>query len=243
MLVLSVLLGLTVLTVQAEEKYDRFEKIQNVTLQTGKEGSQRHFRAFTKVDIPLSTEEALAELLDFESSCNNDLAHKREHLTRDHHCKRFDRDVVENIVIHKLKNPSELDKDEVRRLIVGRRVYNRGAYGYYELVRVFKRPEGYRVTLELLKDRDARKYINPGIEFDYFFHQKNTEYILTKKSEKSLELKLITEASTRNWFLNKAFSVGQVFQGLVTETSDLLGRFQSGQRPTETKRAFASKRK
>lgn len=243
MIVFSVLLGLVLTNVQAEEKYDRFEKIQNVTLQTGKEGSQRHFRAFTKMDVPLATESALEELLDFETSCNNDLAHKRNHLTRDHHCKRFDRDVIENIVIKKLKTPDSMETDEVRRLLVGRRIYNRGEYSYYELVRVFKKPDGYRVTLELLKDKAAREFLDPKLKFDYFFHQKNTEYILTKKSDSVSELKLITEASTRNWFLNKAFSVGQVFQGLVTETGDVIGRFTSEAQKSDTKRSFASKRK
>lgn len=242
MLIYSVLFGLTLLTAQAEEKYDRFEKIQNVTLQTGKEGSQRHFRAFTKVDLPNEADKVLAELLDFESSCNNDLSHKREVLKQDHVCTRFDRDVIENTVFKTLKN-SALEKDETQRLIVQRRVYNRGDYGYYELVRVFKKADGYRVTLEILKDKLARKYIEPKIEFDYFFHQKNSEFILTQKTNSTTELKLITEASTRNWFLNKAFSVGQVFQGLVTETTDLLGRFERRDVTSPTKRSFASKRK
>lgn len=241
MFIYSLILGLTVLSAQAEEKYDRFEKIQNVTLQTGKEGSQRHFRAFTKIDLPKDAESVLADILDFESSCNNDFAHKREILQRDHHCKRFDRDVIENKVIGKLKD-SSLKKDEVRRFIVQRRVYNRGEYGYYELVRVFKKADGYRVTLELLKGNAVHQYLEPQIEFDYFFHQKNSDFILTQKSETSTELKLITEASTRNWFLNKAFSVGQVFQGLVTETSDLLGRFQDTEH-SPAKRSLASKRK
>lgn len=243
MIVFSVLLGLILINAEAEEKYDRFEKIQNVTLQTGKEGSERHFRAFTKMELPFTTEAALEELLDFESSCNNDLSHKREHLSKDHHCKRFDRDVIENVVIKKIKNAKGLEAEEVTRFLVGRRVYNRGDYSYYELVRVFKKPQGYRVTLELLKDKAARDYLNPKLKFDYFFHQKNTEYLLSKKSDSQTELKLITEASTRNWFLNKAFSVGQVFQGLVTETSDVLGRFTTEAKRADSKRSFASKRK
>lgn len=243
MLVLSMLLGLTFLNAAAEEKYDRFEKIHNVSLQTGKEGSQRHFRAFTKAELSQEADSVLEELLNFETSCNNDLAHKRQVLAKDHHCKRFDRDVVENIILKQLKDVRPLARDELKRFIVERRVYNRGEYGYYELVRVFKRPDGYRVTLELLKDKAAREYVEPKISFEYFFHQKNTEYILSKKAEGMTELKLITEASTRNWFLNKAFSVGQVFQGLVTETSDLLGRFNSIPMRADTQRSFASKRK
>jgi hypothetical protein len=243
MLVFSVLFCLFLSSAQAEEKYDRFEKIQNITLQTGKEGSQRHFRAFTKAELPLPTDSVLEELLDFRQSCNNDLAHKRQYLTPDHHCKRFDRDVIENIVLNEINVDRPFEEGELKRLIVGRRVYNRGEYGYYELVRVFKRPDGYRVTLELLKDKTARQLVEPKIKFDYFFHQKNTEYILSTKADSKTELKLITEASTRNWFLNKAFSVGQVFQGLVTETSDLLARFHSEPMKSDSNRSFASKQK
>lgn len=243
MLVFSVLLGLTITAASAMEKYDRFEKIQNVSLQTGKDGSERHFRSFTKEVIPRSAEQVLGDLLSFEKSCNNELAGKRKQLSEDFDCANFDRDVIENVVHTELKSNAPLAAGELRRLVVGRRVYNRGEYGYYELVRVFKTETGYRVTLELLKDKKAREYVTPEIAFDYFFHRKHTEYVLSRSGEHSSELKLITEASTRNWFLNKAFSVGQVFQGLVTDSGDLFGRFLPERSSSEMARALASERK
>lgn len=218
---------LSSLSVHAGAHFDRHEKLKGVSLQTGKEGDQRNYRAFTKTTLPYSASMVLNSIINYAEYCNNSLKLKRQFSDQARDCKYHNENIIESMVIKNLKTASAAEPGEVERFVVGRRIYNRGLYGHYELVKISagKNKAGQKthtINQRMLNDSESKTLIEPQIQKDSSYSESTVRFILTEISPTQTELKYIYQASTSHWILNKELSVAQVFSSLVKSANDMV---------------------
>lgn len=222
-----ILISILAATSFASGKYDRKEKMKGVSLQTGKDDDLRNYRGFTKRSLPYPADVVLKSILSFSDHCNNDLSNKREFTPASHQCRYHDENIIESFVVSDLKPGWLPEHGEVNRFVVGRKVYNRGVYGYYELVQVIrgKNKAGqttHVVSSRMLEDKEAKKLINVKLKQESSFEKTDVQFVLTEASPTETEVNYTYESSTRHWVLNKEFSVGQVFSSISSSINHFM---------------------
>ena len=207
--------------------YDRHEKHRGVSLQTGKEGLHRNYRAYTKTILPYSVSVVRKSITNYTDHCNNAFKLKREYSDKNSTCKYHNENMIESVVVKNLKPGWTPVEGEVERFVVGRRVYNRGLYGYYEMVHISegKNKAGQKVHIinqRMLSDNESKAVINPEFQKDSSFSDSTIRFLLTEIAPNQTELKYIYEASTAHWILNKELSVAQVFSSITKSVNELV---------------------
>ncbi len=212
----------------AGTKMDKKETINGVHVESGKKDSSRHYRGSVTKTFPYGLASVKASVLNFNQKCNNSYKDRRKFTDKSADCKYHNENLVETIVVKDIKqNGWTKESGEVERYLLGRRVYNRGEFGYYELVRMYEGKNSQdqktiTITQKMLNDKEAKLYTKVSFEKDSAFDEAGSTYVLTEISPNTTILSYEYHAETDHWILNKEVSVPQVFASISKSINDLL---------------------
>lgn len=219
---------LITLQVSAETKMDKKEKINGVTVQTGKSDSTRVYQGTITKTYAYNLKTVKNSVVNFHEKCNNSFKDRREYTDKKTDCKYHNDNLVETVIIKDIKQKGWTKAaGEVERYVLGRLIYNRGSFGYYELVQVFegkneKNQKTMKIVQTMLNESEVKKYIDPKIERDTAFDDTTSTFILTEISPMETTLQYQYRAKTDHWILNKEVSVPQVFASISKSINDLV---------------------
>jgi len=219
----GILLTGTLSTWAAEVQFDRKDKFDGVTVESGKSDDVRAYRAtFTHI-IPASIHDVRAGIVNFTEKCNNQFRSRRQWIGQDTRCAFPSESLVETRVERNLKARAPL-QGETDRYILSRRGYNRGSYQYQELVREFAYNNGeiLEIRQEMLSQDEVKQWlVSEPLSHDYAYDRLTTTYTLRKLADKSTELKYEYRTETTHWLLNKELVVPQILASLGRGAKDL----------------------
>lgn len=205
---------------------DRKENINGIVLESSKEGSLRNYHAHTKKDLPYALKTVSKSILNFADRCNNSHRDMRQFLDKSKNCKYHTENLIEAFEVTDLKSPFTNTEAEQKRLI-GKQIYNRGHYGFYELVEVkaLKNENSQNqivITQKMLNDQEVKALTVAKFPQDSSFKTSMVKYVLTETSATSTRLDYFSDAQTEHWVLNKELSIPQVFSSLGKGIQELL---------------------
>jgi hypothetical protein len=207
---------------------DKKETINGVVVQTGKQDSTRIYQGSVTKTFPYKLETIKKSVINFHEKCNNSLKDRRKYTDKKADCKYHNENMVETLVIKDIKQTGWTKAPgEVERFVLGRLIYNRGAFGYYELVQVFygknkKNQNTIKIVQTMLDDKVAKIYISPAFDKDSAFDTTQCTFTLTELSPTETKLRYKYRANTEHWILNKEVSVPQVFASMSKSINDLV---------------------
>jgi hypothetical protein len=219
---LVVFLSLNVCAVE----YDIVQDLNGVDLKSMKEDAIRTYTGLTEKILPYSLELVKSGVTNFTDKCNNSYKNKRRYTSTESGCRYHNENLVETFVITDIRKKDEFqDVSEV--YLLGRHVYNRGNYGYYEIVTVQnglnkKSQKTITVTLRMLDDKEVRLYTSAKFSRESPFDTSLAIFKLTQISPEETHLSYEYMASTDHWLLNKAVTVPQVFASISKSVNDLI---------------------
>lgn len=196
---------------------DKTEQLNGVDLVTVKEKSTRTYVGSLEKSLPYGVSVVMKGITNFADKCNNDFKDKRV-FTAQEDCKYFNENLIETVVLKDIKRPEELNQFK-ESYLVGRKVYNRGEFGYYELVTVKeelneKKQKVISIDLTMLDDKEVKNYTDLKIEKDSAFDSSLSSYRITEVSPTETLVRYEYSATTKHWLLNKELSVPQVFASI-----------------------------
>lgn len=212
----------------AEPKMDKKESINGVSVQTGKHDSIRIYQGSISKSFPYGIDTLKASVVNFKERCNNSLKDRRQYTDKSTPCKYHNDNLVETIVYKNIKKTGwTKGANETERYVLGRQVYNRGSFGYYELVRVFETKDSnnkkvVKIEQKMLSDKQVKEYIKPDFKKESAFSKTSGTFTLTEVSPKETTLTYEYKAETDHWVLNKEVSVSQVFSSMSKSINDLV---------------------
>jgi hypothetical protein len=206
---------------------DKVETINGVALQTGKKDSIRTYQGRVSKTLAFPLESVKKGVVNFTEKCNNKFKDKRKYTDKNADCKYHNENVVESFIVRDLKPDFTKENGEVERFLIGRQVYNRGSFGYYELVRIFdgvnsKGQKTIMVVQKMLEDKEVKEYISPKFDKESAFDKSTGVFTLTMLGPKETELTYDYKADTDHWILNKEVSIPQVFSSISKSINDLV---------------------
>lgn len=218
---------LIALTAFAEAKVDKTDTINGVKVTSGKSDDTRTYSGFITKKFSHSLDSVKSGVVNFSEKCNNSFKDRRKYTDKKADCKYHNEHLVETLVVRDLNSGWTKDANEVDRFILGRQVYNRGSFGYYEMVRVYeaKNAQNQRtVTIiqSMLNDKQVKKYTKPAFEKDSAFDDSMSIFTLTETAPNETTLEYTYQASTEHFILNKEISVPQVFASISKSINDLI---------------------
>jgi hypothetical protein len=212
----------------AGAKIDKKDTINGVSVQTAKDDSTRIYQGSIFQSFPHSIDSVKLAIINFADKCNNSYKERRKYTDKNFNCKYHNEHLVETQVIRKIKQTGwTKEEGEIDRFLLARRVYNRGSFGYYELVRIYekKNEDGkrtVRIVQTMLTDAEVKKYTTPIFEKDSAFDKSVSSFTLTEVSPSETSLNYEYNAETEHWILNKEVSVPQVFASISKSINDLV---------------------
>lgn len=221
-----VFMGWTTLSL-AGTTSDKHDKINGVVLDSGKDDSVRTYKGLVNKTFSYPVETVLKSVLNFNEKCNNSYKNKREFTDKALDCKYHNDNLVESVLIRELKTGWTKETNEVDRFLIGRKIYNRGNFNHYDLIKVFHTTNDLNqkvVTIHqrMLSTDESKQYVEPKFEKDSAFDDTVAIFTLvqTKPTETTFTYEYI--ASTDHWILNKEVSVPQVFSSISKSINDLV---------------------
>jgi hypothetical protein len=229
LLSLSVLASLNL--VAGESFVDRSDLLQGVKLTSGKKDSVREFSASANKKLPYSIEHVSRAIKNFSEKCNNYLRSKRVLLSKDVDCKFHNKETVETVVLKDLKKPLPTSHEA---FLLERQMYNRGQYGYYEMVEVKEEKAADKkqivISQRMLNDEEAATYTDIKFNENSTFKKGLVNYTLTEVSPNETTLEYSMHTETEHWLLNKELSIPQVFATISKSVNDLVNNIESDSR-------------
>ncbi len=207
---------------------DKKETINGVTVQTGKQDSSRIYQGSITKTFPYKLDTIKKSVMNFHEKCNNSLKERRKFTDKNADCKYHNENLVETLVIKNIKQTGWTKAPgEVERFIMGRLIYNRGSFGYYELVQIFhgknkKNQNTIKIVQTMLDDKATKLYVTPAFDKDSAFETIQCTYTLTELSPTKTKLRYKYSANTEHWILNKEVSIPQVFASISKSINDLV---------------------
>ena len=207
---------------------DKKETISGVSVESGKENTIRHYRGSITKNFPYSLAAVKSSVVNFNEKCNNSLKDRRQFTDKNQDCKYHNENLVETVVLKSINQAGwTKDSNEVDRYVLGRLIYNRGSFGYYELVKIIEgvndqNQKTITINTRMLTDQEAEVYTKPAFEKDSAFDHADSTYILTEIGPKQTTLSYEYKAQTEHWVLNKEVSVPQVFASISKSINDLV---------------------
>lgn len=207
------------------ETIDKTESLNGVSLKSGKADNTRTYSGTITKDFPYPLEIVKNGITNFSEKCNNSYKGKRQFTSAEVDCKYFNEHLIETIVVKDLK-PVEAYKNS-EHYLVGRQVYNRGKFGYYELVQISsgmneKNQKFVTIALQMLDDNEVKTFTEPKFSKDSAFDKSSSLYTLTEVSPSKTHMTYEYKAETDHWILNKEISVPQVFATISKSINDLM---------------------
>ncbi|MGE3608721.1 MAG: hypothetical protein AB7I27_03960 [Bacteriovoracaceae bacterium] len=206
---------------------DRRDTIDGVSLTSGKTDGVRTYLASWNRKFPYPVHVLKNSITNFTERCNNKYKDKRKFSDKNKNCKYNNEHMIESFIITNLKDGMPKLPGEVERMVVGRQIYNRGSYGYYELVQILEglNNEGKKtVTIveQMLSDDEVKKLIEPKFDKESAFLKSANKYTMIELSPNETQVFYEFEAQTDHWVLNKEVSVPQVFSSIGKSINDLI---------------------
>jgi hypothetical protein len=206
---------------------ERTDEINGVKLESGKIDSTRFYKGVITKTYPYSIDQVRASVMNFDERCNNEYKSKREYTDKTKECKFHNDNLVESVVIRDIKADYTKDQNEVDRFVIARRVYNRGAFSYNELVKVFEYTNSdnqkvVKINQSMIDDKEVKQYTKPLVSKDTAFDATSGTFILTQISANETKMDYIYNSETTHWILNKEVSVSQVFSSISKSLTDLI---------------------
>ena len=240
---LSLLAAFGLITsLHATAGFDKSDLLNGVELKSGKEDQIRSFSGTISKKFPYSLETVKRSVTNFSEKCNNSYKSKRKFSSEDLECKYHNDHLIESFLVTDIKRPEGTNASDF--YLLGRQVYNRGSYGYYELVQIqngvnHKGQPTLTVSLRMLEDQEVEAYTKPKFSKESAFDKSQSIYTLVQVSPSETLLTYEYRAETDHWILNKEISVPQVFASISKSINDLLKTVES--ESSLQKRALASK--
>lgn len=243
MLKITTFIALTLSVTAFANSYDKTEELNGVSLKSGKEAAVRTFVGSMEKVLPFPIELVKKGITNFTEKCNNDYKDKRKYTDEKVDCKYHNDHLVETFVVRDIRQTDHF-KHLSEVYLVGRQVYNRGSFGYYELVQVSqgvneKKQKTFTVMLRMLDDDEVRSFTSPKFSKESAFDHSQSVYTLTEVSPNQTHMTYEYSADTDHWLLNKEVSVPQVFASISKSINDLMKTVEA--ESTFQKRELASK--
>lgn len=230
------------LATSAEVKFDKTEVLNDVVLKSSKQDSVRTYYGSVEKTLPYPIEIIKKSVTNFESRCNNAFKDKRSFTDDKMDCKFHNENLIETVVVKDI-TPSETFKDFSEAYLLGRRVYNRGTFGYYELVTIKNETVNKKklttISIRMLTHDEVKTFTSPKFERESVFDSSVTKFILKEISSGETQVTYDYQADTDHWLLNKEVSVPQVFVSISKAVNDLMTSLESDS--SSQKRELASK--
>ena len=208
--------------------FEKKDTINGVNVQTGKSDSTRVYQGTIQKTLNYPMDVVIKGITNFHEKCNNEYKDKRELTDKGFDCRYHNDNLIETLVIRDIKKDGwSKEQNEIDRFVLGRRIYNRGEFSYYELVKIFemKNKQGQRtltVKQSMLDESEAKTYLNPKLEKESAFDKSSSEFVLTETKPNETNFEYTYQAETTHWILNKEISVPQVFSSISKSILDLL---------------------
>lgn len=210
----------------ADSTFDKKELLNGVKLKSGKEEAIRTFVGKTEKVFPYPIELVKKGITNFTQKCNNSYKDKRKFTSQKLDCKYHNEHLVETFVIRDIRK-MDYFKNLSDVFVLGRQVYNRGSFGYYELVTVAdsvneKNQKTVTIIQRMLDDKEVKVFINPEFKRESAFDSSSSIFTLTQVGPQQTHLSYEYQADTDHWLLNKEVSVPQVFASISRSVNELL---------------------
>lgn len=211
-------------SVHAKNKVDKTQNLYGVSLQSHKVMADRVYKGSIERTYPFPASLVKNGITNFTDKCNNDFKSWRKYTSEEQHCKYHNENIIESFVVNELR-PTHQATGEF--YLVGRRVYNRGNSGYYELVQVRegrndKDQKTITINFKMLNDQEVKAFTSPKFSNDSAFDKSLTTFTLTEISPYQTHMSYEYSAQTDHWLLNKEVSVPQVFASISKSINNLL---------------------
>ena len=222
---------------------DKTEQLNGVSLKSSKEKAVRTFNAVTERTFPYPITLVRKAVTNFTEKCNNAYKDKRKYSPKDVDCKYHNENLVETFIVKDIRQ-MEYFAGLSEFYLVGRQVYNRGSFGFYELATVResvneKNQKTVSVVLKMLDDADVRLFTTPKFDKASAFDNSIATYTLTELAPNITSMTYEYTADTDHWLLNKEVSVPQVFASISKSVNDLVKTVEA--ESSLQKRELASK--
>lgn len=220
-------MGLLLSAIATAAIAERTDEINGVRLESGKIDSTRFYNGVVSKTYPYSIDQVRASVMNFDERCNNEYKAKREFTDKTKDCKFHNENLVESVITRDIGTGYTKEQNEVDRMVIARRVYNRGSFSYNELVTVYeyKNAENQKVVKivqSMLDDAEAKKYTKPLVSKDTAFDATTGTFVLTQVAPGETKMEYSYNSKTSHWILNKEVSVSQVFSSISKSLNDLL---------------------
>lgn len=227
-----------------ESVFDKTDILNGVTLKSGKVDSIRSFVANTEKILPYPIALVKKGVTNFTQKCNNSYKAKRKFTPEKEDCKYHNEHLIESFVIRDIRK-MDYFKNLSEVYLLGRQVYNRGSFGYYELVTVKeslneKKQKTITVTLRMLDDKEVKLFTTPEFTRESAFDNSSTTFTLTQLTPNQTHLAYEYSSDTDHWLLNKEVSVPQIFASIGKSINHFLKTVET--ESSLRKRELASKK-
>ena len=241
---LIILTTALLLTLTANSQtFDKTEQLNGVSLKSSKENAVRDYMGYTERFLPHPISIVKNSITNFTEKCNNTYIDQREYSPRDTYCKYHNENLIESFIVKDIKPNSELIGVS-EFYLVGRKVYNRGHAGFYELITIREgvnkgKQKTIIISLKMLDDSEVRSFTNPKFEKSSAFDSSVSVYTLTQLSPQRTNLRFKFIANTDHWLLNKEVAAPQVFASISKSMNETMETIEAGSE--FQKRELASK--
>jgi hypothetical protein len=206
--------------------YDKTEVANGIELKSGKKKDTRIYLGRIEKKIPFPIEIVKSSVTNFSQKCNNEYKAQRKYSSTKEDCKYHNDNLIETFVVNPIKINRAL-KNFTQAYVLGRRIYNRGNYGYYELVTIqeeinVNKQKTIKIIARMLKDEEVKSYISPQFKRESVFNESKNLFILTQISPTETKFEYEYSASTKHWILNKEVSTPRVFSSMGKSIKDLM---------------------
>jgi hypothetical protein len=207
---------------------DKKDKINGIVLQTGKNDANRIYQGSVSRSFSHSLPTVIGGILNFTEKCNNSYKDERKFTNKQADCKYHNDHLIESFIVKDIKQNSwTKDPHEIDRFLLGRRIYNRGHFAFYELVQVFEEKntnnqKTVKIIQRMLNDQEVLAYTKPLLKKDSAFNRTSGTFVLTQVSPQETQFHYEYKAETDHWILNKEVSVPQVFTSISKSINDLI---------------------
>ncbi len=207
-------------------QYDKVQELNGVLLKSLKEESSRIYIGGAEKILRYPLDLVIRGVTNFSDKCNNSHKSKRRYTSQEKECRYHNENLIETFVLADIRKMDDF-KEVSEAYVLGRHVYNRGDYGYYELVTVRntindKGQKTTTITLRMLQDKEARLYITPKFPRESPFKTSLGIFKLTQRGPDETHLSYEYTASTDHWLLNKVIVVPQVFSSISKSINDMI---------------------
>jgi hypothetical protein len=211
---------------------NKVHQMDGVSVRSFKKADGRVYIGSTKKNLFYPLTMVLNAITNFSEKCNNKFKNKRKYTPVNIDCKYHNENLIETIVVKDIQLKNQF-KDVIDTYLLGRLIFNRGTYGYYELITIRegfnkKKQKTITVSSEMLDDLEVKKFISPKFKRETAFDKTDWRFKLTQISENKTFVTYKYSTQTNHWILNKEVSVPQVFVSMSKSINDLLKSVEQG---------------